>query len=143
MTWRRLPKPKQRYYTILNTFMTLRKLYLRHLALPRPFLMRKRYIVDAPNPHTGRFNSFRYRAYPWYVKPKLSKRWGIKAWQIWMVGGTLPGDDGAKYHPEGYLISEVGPEYQKGKGEKQMSETRCKLAKQNRGGCPFKSPHID
>lgn len=122
--------------------MTLRKLYLCHLALPRPFFMRKRYIAAAPNPHTGRFNSFRYRAYPWYIKPKLSKRWGLKAWQIWMVGGTLPGDHGDKYHPEGYLISEVGPEYQKGQGEKQMSESRCKLAKQDRGGCPFKSPPL-
>jgi len=120
--------------------MTLRKLYLRHLALPRPSFMRKPYVADAPNPHTGRFNTYRFRGHPWYIKPTLSRRWGFKAWQIWMVGGTLPGDGGDRYHPEGYLITEVGPEYQKGKGEKQMSETRGRLAKQDRGGCPFMPP---
>lgn len=99
--------------------------------------MRKRIIPDAPNPVTGRFNARRYRLRPWYVKPTISKRWGPKAWWIWMNGGVLPGDDGDKFHPEGYIITEVGPESKKGKGEKQMSETQSKLLQKNRGGCPF------
>ena len=54
-----------------------------------------------------------------------------------MVGGSLPGDDGEKYHPEGYTVAEVGPEYKRGKGVEEMNATKARLGKQDRGGCPF------
>lgn len=99
--------------------------------------MRKRFIPDGPNPQTGRFNARRYRIHPWYVKPTMLKRWGPKAWWIWMNGGVLPGDCMYKYHPEGYTTTEVGPESKKGKGKQQMDETQSRLSQKNRGGCPF------
>jgi len=49
----------------------------------------------------------------------------------------LPGDDGDKYHPEGYAITKVGPEEKKDKGEKEMIEIQARLTSVDRGGCPF------
>jgi len=54
-----------------------------------------------------------------------------------MAGGKLPGDDGDKYHPDGYAILEVGPEEKKEKGKEYMSETQARLIAADRGGCPF------
>ena len=49
----------------------------------------------------------------------------------------LPGDEGGKYTPEGFLSSELGPSALNGKGAKEMEATKEKLAKSGRGGCPF------
>jgi hypothetical protein len=54
-----------------------------------------------------------------------------------MAGGKLPGDDGDRYHPEGYAILEVGPEEKKEKGKEYMSETQARLIGAAPGGCPF------
>ena len=54
-----------------------------------------------------------------------------------MTGGVLPGDDKDRFHLEGYITTEVGPESKKGRGEPQMSETQSRLFQKNRGGCPF------
>jgi hypothetical protein len=79
----------------------------------------------------------RYRVHPWYVKPTLMSRWGLSAWGIWFRGGTLPGDQGQRYFPEGFLSSEVGPSALRGKGLQEMNETRQRLSQAGRGGCPF------
>ena len=49
----------------------------------------------------------------------------------------MPGDDGNKYQPHGYSFAEVGPRAFKGRGRKEMDEERARLARGNRGGCPF------
>lgn len=53
----------------------------------------------------------RYRTHPWYVRPTRKQRWSVKSWRIWMSGGAIPGDEGDKFHSEGYLAQELGPDY--------------------------------
>lgn len=86
--------------------MNIRKLVLRYLALPRPYFMRIRFNSQDADPITGRFHQVRYMAHPWYVKPSFIRRWGFEAWKTRLLGGTLPGDEGDKYIPDGYHFTE-------------------------------------
>ncbi len=99
--------------------------------------MRKQYIPSKANSKTGRYNSVEYLSYPWYVKPSLNRRWGLRAWITRLLGRKLPGDDGNKYAPEGYKFTDIGPQALKGKGIEDMDVTRTRLTNQRRGGCPF------
>ncbi|KAK3615931.1 hypothetical protein LTR56_026296 [Elasticomyces elasticus] len=64
----------------------------------------------------GRFNFEQYIAHPWYIRPTLYNRWSLNSWLIRMVGGSVPGDEGLKYYPQGYIVTELGPENLRGKG---------------------------
>ena len=99
--------------------------------------MRRQFIASHSNDDNGRFNSLEYLSYPWYVQPSISRRWGPKAWVTRLLGRKLPGDDGNRYSPEGYTFLELGPQAFKGKGLKEMENTKIRLAQQDRGGCPF------
>ena len=90
-----------------------------------------------PDPSTGRFNATTYMSHPWYVKLSFKNRWGFEAWVTWLVGGTLPGDDGDRYIPQGFRVGDVGPRLFEGKGTKGMADTQSKLTLAQRGGCPF------
>ena len=125
------------YHTMVNGLFQVRKLLLRHVALPRPELMRKHYIPSSPDPSTGRYNVIEYLSYPWYVKPTFLRRWGPKSWLTRLSGRKLPGDDENKYHPEGWTYAEIGPRALRGKGVKDMDEDRKQLISRKRGGCPF------
>lgn len=129
-------EPSRLAVLALNTIVGLRKLLVRHLFLPRPFLMRKRWFSEEPNA-SGRFNFERHIAHPWYIKPTFSNRWGLTAWLLRLVGGAVPGDGGAKYFPQGYIIAELGPDELRGKGEDDMQATRERLASNEMIGCPF------
>jgi len=133
----RFPKSPAIYYKILNGALGIRKLLLRYFFLPRPEFMRKQYIPSDADNKTGRLNSVEYLSHPWYVKPSLNRRWGPRAWMTRLLGRKLPGDDGNKYAPEGYIFTEIGPQALKGKGVEEMDETRTRLTNQRRGGCPF------
>ncbi|KAI9771737.1 MAG: hypothetical protein M1839_002751 [Geoglossum umbratile] len=109
------PAPQAPYPFLISLLLTIRKLAIRHLFLPRPPFLRFRFIPDAPDPKTGRFSAVRYRAHPWYVKPTFRARWGARAWWVWAAGGVVPGDEGGKYFPEGYLAEEMGPGGPKGR----------------------------
>jgi hypothetical protein len=61
----------------------------------------------------------------------------MKALLLRLTGGALPGDDGDKYVPQGYIIAEIGPEAFRGKGEAEMQATRERLSNDKKGGCPF------
>lgn len=74
----------------------------------------------------------RYVAHPWYIRPSLSARWGLKALLLRLVGGVVPGDE--KYFPGGYRISELGPDALLGKGDEEMDRTRSNL-RAKRGAC--------
>lgn len=124
----------------LNLILSARKGLLKFFFLPRPDFMRKKYIPSAPDSKTGRFNSIEYLSYPWYVKPTFKARWGSRAWVTWALRRKLPGDDGNKYAPEGYVFDEVGPVALKGKGRDEMESTCTRLMKQRRDGCPFAMP---
>lgn len=76
-----------------------------------------------------------YLAHPYYVKPTFYSRWGPAAIYSRLIGGRLPGDEGTKYHPDGYLIPEVGPDSQRGKGKEYMDMTKERVSQAR--GCPM------
>ncbi|KAK4634369.1 ER-bound oxygenase [Fulvia fulva] len=78
-----------------------------------------------------------YRAHPWYIEPTLLSRWGPSTWIRRATGGALPGDQGDKYHPKGYVISEVGPQNLLGKGEQYMAAARENILLKGAMRCPF------
>lgn len=134
---KRYPKPHSTYHHAFQSVLHLRKLCLRCLALPRPSFMRFTLAPSGPNPSTGRFSATTYMSHPWYVKPSVRNRWGAEAWVTWLVGGTLPGDDGDRYIPQGFIAGDVGPKIFEGRGSKIMADTQRKLTLAERGGCPF------
>lgn len=79
----------------------------------------------------------KYCVHPWYVELTLKNRWSLSAWLTWYRGGALPGDDGDRYAPDGYLFIEIGPTTLRDKGIEEMDEDHDRLMKANRGGCPF------
>ena len=134
-----LPEPSTWHCQVFGTALLIRRFLLRYVFLPRPELFRKDYISRKPEDEAGRYSAKEYLSYPWYVKPTWKRRWGPRAWLLRVIGRKVPGDDGNKYSPEGYLIEEVGPDSQKGKGNTEMNQTRLRLA--HRGGCPFAIGH--
>ncbi|KAK4970890.1 hypothetical protein LTR42_007867 [Elasticomyces elasticus] len=111
---------------------------LASLALKVIVALRKllRWFSDELNAD-GRFNFEQYIAHPWYIRPTLYKRWSLNSWLIRMVGGSVPGDQGAKYCPQGYSITELGSDDMRGKGEHDMQATRDRLSRNGRIDCPF------
>lgn len=53
------------------------------------------------------------------------------------MGLPVPGDEGDKYFPKGYIIAEVGPKGFQGKGGEEVKETVERLRRVRTGGCPF------
>lgn len=53
------------------------------------------------------------------------------------MGLPVPGDEGDKYRPNGYKISEVGPDSMRGKGADYMRASKEKLVDERMKGCPF------
>lgn len=133
---KRYPKPPESYYRSMRAIVYIRKLLLRHLALPRPHFLRFTLHAE-PDTASGRLNAVTYISHPWYVKPSLWKRWGLEAWATWLVGGTLPGDEGSRYIPQGFKTEELGPNSFQGKGLAHMAETKARLVDAKMGACPF------
>jgi hypothetical protein len=128
--------PSQLTACALDTLVAIRRLVLRHLFLPRPYFMRKRWCCDKANDH-GLLNFKQYLAHPWYIKPTFFNRWNFNAMLIRLTGGVLPGDEGTTYHPEGHKLSELGPEGMRGKGKPEMAAMRQHLIHNERVGYPF------
>ncbi|KAI1174815.1 hypothetical protein F4777DRAFT_366767 [Nemania sp. FL0916] len=130
-----LPEPSLAAGATVYPLLMLRRLYLRHLALPRFFELKRLGPVD---PKTGRIHSnVVYGNFPFYIKPTISNRWGPKAWAIWLYGGKLPGDDPEEYMPQGYLWTDMGPKNRMGLGGEEMEADVKRLRATSRGGCPF------
>lgn len=51
----------------------------------------------------------------------------------------MPGDEGGKYRPEGYVLEEIGPEKMEGKGKEWMDKDREWAKERLSEGCPFAS----
>ncbi|KAI9668616.1 MAG: hypothetical protein M1831_001055 [Alyxoria varia] len=132
-----LPDPSNLTIWAVNTVFSIRKLVLRHLSLPRPEFLRVEYISARPDPVTKRIHTTEYAGHPWYVKPTAKARWEPMAWVTWILGGKLPGDDGNRYAPEGYLPAEVGPSGLRRHGGEAMLQTERKLVDDGFGKCPF------
>ena len=117
--------------------MATRRFILRYLFLPRPEFSRKHYVPREPSKSTGRYNAVEYLSHPWYVEPTFSRRWGLRACMTRLLGRCLPGDNGNRYAPEGYLFEELGPKAMAGKGKDEMRDTEQVLRNASRGKCPF------
>ncbi|KAI9652995.1 MAG: hypothetical protein M1821_007748 [Bathelium mastoideum] len=130
-----LPDPPRQYFTAFQSFVSLRKFILRYLSFPR-IKPKKRLAVPAEKSTdtnkrsaSTRLQPRKYRIYPWYIVPSFSNRYGLSAWVKRFKGKTLPGDDGDKYFPQGFVASELGPTMLRGTGEEEMRSDRDRLCK--------------
>lgn len=67
-------------------------------------------------------------------------RFGPSAWRKWLKGFILPGDEGEKYSPQGFLVEDLGPLRLKGIGKEKMEAEKKSLMDERileRGRCPF------
>ncbi|KAL8917020.1 MAG: hypothetical protein Q9172_006015 [Xanthocarpia lactea] len=128
-------KPSDPHFVFVSFVFTVRKFLLRYFFLPRPSMFQI-HGLEGPD-LDGRCSLSVWEAAPYYVKPTFWRRWGPQAWVSKLLGLPVPGDEGAKYQPEGYNIPEVGPKAFLGKGVESAKETVHGLAKTRTGGCPF------
>ncbi|KAI1748904.1 hypothetical protein F4782DRAFT_542572 [Xylaria castorea] len=130
-----LPEPGIVAAATVYSLLVLRRFCLRYLALPRLFAVERHGDID---PKTGRMNMrMPYGNYPFYVKPTVWNRWGLKAWAIWLYGGKIPGDNPGQYMPQGYLWTDLGPKNRMGLGGEEMGVDIERLRAADRRGCPF------
>lgn len=122
----RYDEPPRTYQVIFSALLKVRKFYLRHLSLPRPYFLRQDVFNDEPN-EEGRFHVRVWEGLPYYVQPTFWNRWGPGAWISRMIGMPVPGDEGDKYYPQGYDTQDLGPRYFEGKGRKTMQEIKNEL----------------
>ncbi|CAI7631841.1 unnamed protein product [Penicillium bialowiezense] len=128
--------PTTFYSAIFSAVLTTRRLALRYLALPRPYALRYVSFTEQAD-KDGRYYFKEWDAAPYYVKPTFWNRWGPTGWLTWALGRPVPGDEGDKYHPKGYDISNLGPKAFEGKGGKKLEETLEELKGYRTGKCPF------
>jgi hypothetical protein len=120
--------------------MTVRKYFLRYVALPRPSFWTKRTIAETPD-SSGHFHvsadSSTYRTHPFYIAPTFWTRWGPGALLRRLLGGSVPGDPA--FRPEGYKIEDIGPSAFEGKGVEWMERDAVMGAVvMPMGKCPFR-----
>lgn len=127
----RIPHPSPTYQLGFNLVIRLRKILLRHCFLPRPYFRRHRYIEEDPDPLTKRYHVSRWRFHPWYASRTPRYRWGVRAWIAWIAGKSEAPVGSEKFIPEGYLLSEVGPREEVGRGLDDMKNTVNLLASKN------------
>lgn len=136
------PEPGIVACTLAYSTLTLRRLVLRYLTLPRWIPSQ---LITPADPTTGRMQHPGYLVEPWYLRPTLGTRWGPMALLTRLLGGYVPvrpGDSGqaaksADWLPEGYLFEDIGPRSRMGKGVAEMAADVERLRRQRPSGCPF------
>ncbi|KAF4863230.1 Mycophenolic acid synthesis protein B [Colletotrichum siamense] len=123
--------------TALLAYRNVRKLYLRHLSLPRPTSSAVRLVDDAVNPQSKLYNFQRKVLQPWYMKPTFWSTWGPAALLLRSLGAKAPGSQGDRYYPQGYDLMTIGPEPQKGKGIDEMTSDIETIKGRGVATCPF------
>ncbi|KAM0807802.1 putative ER-bound oxygenase mpaB/mpaB'/Rubber oxygenase catalytic domain-containing protein [Seiridium cardinale] len=131
-----LPEPGTGAAATVYTSLLLRKLALRHLALPR-FTPLRRHNESTDSVDDPLQLSWSYGNYPFYVRPTLWNRWGPGAWAIWLYGGKVPGDQPREYMSRGYKFEDLGPVNCTGKGGDEMKADVERMKTKGMGGCPF------
>ncbi|MCJ1405075.1 hypothetical protein MMC11_008301 [Xylographa trunciseda] len=129
-------KPPHGYFVFVEALFRLRKVILRYAMLPRLSSQRARRLSDELNEH-GCYNFKAYDYAPLYVRATLWERWSLQAWVFWLLGRPLPGDAKQQHHPQGYKISDIGPDRMIGKGAQSMYETKARLKVHAVRTCPF------
>ncbi|KAL8686601.1 MAG: hypothetical protein Q9224_005397, partial [Gallowayella concinna] len=97
-------KPSDFYFSLIASIFATRKFVLRYLSLPRPSFLRVKALEDLNS--DGRYTVSFWEGAPYYVTPTMWRRWGPEAWASRLLGLPVPGDEGAKYYPQGYKIPE-------------------------------------
>ncbi|KAL3480149.1 hypothetical protein BJX99DRAFT_35727 [Aspergillus californicus] len=128
--------PPPSYATFFSFLLSARRFVMRYLTLPRPQIFRYTTYTESQSVDERIFIT-QWDADPYYVKPTIWNRWGPTAWYTWALGHPVPGDEGDKYYPNGYLIADVGPKYFEGVGRKLQQEGVEGLKLSRTGGCPF------
>lgn len=95
-------------HSFLTFLLSVRKLFVRHLMLPRYSTLQ----VFGPENASGFRPMKFYEIEPWYVA-KGSSNWLYSAYTRLF---NLPIAGEAKFRPEGYKLQEIGPKYLEGKG---------------------------
>ncbi|TVY81896.1 Mycophenolic acid synthesis protein B [Lachnellula suecica] len=129
------PAPTKGFARLASVIFATRAFVLRYLSPPRPEFLRVSHFTDA-DPKTGRYHWKTYLVQPMYNKPGFMNRWGPEAWFVKAFGGSVPGDKGKTFCPEGYKIEEMGPKGMK-KGLAEMKATEQRLKTERPLGCPF------
>ena len=128
-------RPPRHYFAFLTGAVAVRKFILRSLMLPRPRMLRRKWLEDKPDPSTGRYYFLKKSSEPYYQKPSL-----LSSLKAKLLGEDLAKDpEVTKYHRLGYKIYEVGPMALSERGKVYMDANIDKLANSDRGGCPFPS----
>lgn len=120
---------------VLVTFQEMRKLFLRHLALPRYGAVKL--VHETPDEKTGLYHFGRKTLQPWYMEPNFWSSWGPGALIVRAFGGKIPGSRGDRYHPQGYDLMTIGPEPQKEKGSCEMISDIEVIRSRGVATCPF------
>ncbi|KAL2818989.1 hypothetical protein BDW59DRAFT_151727 [Aspergillus cavernicola] len=128
--------PSSSYAKLFSFLLSTRQFVMRHLALPRPYLLRYTTFTEYQSVDERIFIT-QWDGAPYYVKPTIWNHWGPGAWYSWALGLPLPGDEGNMYYPAGYNIADVGPKYFEGRGQKFQLEGVEGLRVSRTGGCPF------
>ncbi|CAG8928847.1 unnamed protein product [Penicillium salamii] len=129
-----LESPGQIFSALLVSFQELRKLFLRHLALPRFGAVKP---VSEKTNKTGLYSFGRKTLQPWYMEPTFLSSWGPGAMLVRALGGKVPGSRGDRYHPQGYDLMTIGPEPQKEKGAEEMVSDMEIIRARTMTSCPF------
>ncbi|KAI0473359.1 hypothetical protein GGR56DRAFT_675860 [Xylariaceae sp. FL0804] len=140
-----LPEPGIGAAALVFPALWVRRFVLRHLALPRLGELRRLGDEDGAEADGEKVSGgdrhyhtrHAYGNFPYYVRPTLWNRWGPRAWAVWLLGGSLPGDDPAEHMPQGYRFADLGPRDRMGQGLDEMDEDVGRMAASGRGGCPF------
>ena len=126
------PDPPPFLLKLVPALLRIRAFFVRHFMLPRPSFLAVHHTSREPtSPESGRYTLSNYDNEPFYVQPTFWRRWGPGTWAMRMMGLPLPGDQGNRFFPEGYKISEVGPRGL-AKGVLQVDRDG-----KRRQGCPF------
>lgn len=120
----------------LNSVMVVRAFVTRNIALPRPSFLAARAVSEKPDKN-GRLYKLDWIDKPWYVKPTFGERYGVPALLMKAFGRPVAGSEGTRFHPEGYVVTDIGPESLKGKGLGEMEKEKEKLRGRKNVGCPF------
>ncbi|CAG7943226.1 unnamed protein product [Penicillium salamii] len=129
-----LESPGPIFSALLVSLRELRKLFLRHLALPRVGAVKP--VNETPN-STGLYSFGRKTLQPWYMEPTFLSSWGPGAMLVRALGGKVPGSRGDRYHPQGYDLMTIGPEPQKEKGAEEMVSDMEIIRARRMTSCPF------
>lgn len=117
------PDPSRVVSSVVLGALQVRRYFLRHLALPRVIPWRS--VTSEKSAH-GTYYMLGYESVPYYVKPTLWNRWLSPGAIVWRLRGLpVPGDEGVKYHPEGYSAKKAGPPH--GMGRQKVMEEKLEV----------------